>query len=133
MTRPALAILGAIGLLAAFLLGMMAYEQLAFGWPFAREEAPVHTGWHWLRRSANAALCVALVVALARARRTGEPLSPAALKLAWLVAVLTAGATLLLVASPAAYARVGAEDSAIEWLSALLLFASAAAMAMRFL
>ncbi|MEX0341726.1 MAG: hypothetical protein AB3N06_03995, partial [Erythrobacter sp.] len=46
---------------------------------------------------------------------------------------LTAGATLLLVASPAAYARVGAEDSAIEWLSALLLFASAAAMAMRFL
>ncbi len=32
-----------------------------------------------------------------------------------------------------AYARVGAEDSAIEWLSALLLFAAAACMALRFL
>ncbi|WP_421990571.1 hypothetical protein [Qipengyuania sp.] len=133
MNRPIFAIVGALGLLAAFLLGMMAYEQLAFGWPFAREESPLHTGWHWLRRSVNAVLCAALVISLARVRRHGEPLSPGALTLAWLVAALTAVATLLLVASPAAYARVGAEDSAIEWLSALLLFVAATAMAKRFL
>lgn len=133
MNRPAIAVLALMGLLLAFQLGVMAYEQLALGWPVAREEAPLHTGWHWLRRGINGALCAMLVFALARSGLHRDTLTPRARKLAWLVAALTIAATVLLLVSPAAYARVGAEDGAIEWLSALFLFAAAGAMALRFL
>lgn len=133
MTRSTRSILLAAGLLIGFQIGMMAYEQLAFGWPFAREEAPLHSGWHWMRRGISAALCAALVLALARPGLRAEPLSHGARRLTRLVVALTVAATILLAASPRIYALVGAEDGAIEWFSALLLFGASGFMAARFL
>jgi hypothetical protein len=110
---------------------MAAYEQSVFDWHFAREEVPVHDGWHWARRLATAGLSFLLVAALAKARIHSERIGGGALVLAWSVTLLSVAGEALLGISPAAFARVGAEDSAIEWLSALLLFGAAGFMALR--
>ena len=133
MTRTSWLIVLSAFVLALFQSGLMTYEDLIFGWPFAREEAPIHDAWHWVRRSLNALFCVALVVVLARPGLTSEPVSGPARMVAWLAIILTFAASALLALSPQAYARVGAEDSAIEWLSAVILFAASALMALRFL
>lgn len=133
MTRATRHILLAAGLLLAFQLGTMVFEQLAFGWPFAREEVPLHDGWHWLRRTLDALFSGLLVYALARPGLQREPLDRAMLASAALVVALSVAATLLLASSATAYAGLGAEDGIIEWLSALLLFAGAGFMAARLL
>lgn len=131
MSRTAIAIVFAALALALFQSGLMTYEQLAFGWPFAREEVPIHDSWHWLRRLANAALCFALVAALARPGLRSEPLPRGSIVAAGFTAVLSLLAAILLVASPPAYAVIGAEDGAIEWLTALFLLAASGFMALR--
>lgn len=131
MTRSTRAILFAAGLLLALQLAVMAYEQAAFGWPFAREEEPLHDGWHWLRLAGNAALSAMLVAALARANHRRERMGGQALAIAAVTAALSIAALSLLGASPEAYARLSAEDGPIEWLSALLLLGASGAMAAR--
>lgn len=132
MTRSTQSILLAAGLLLAFQLGMMGFEQLAFGWPIAREEVPLHDGWHWLRRTLDALLSGLLVIALARPGLASEAIDRTAIAAAWGIAALSLAAQLLLVSSPAAYARLSAEDGAIEWLSALLLLGASLFMVARF-
>ncbi len=131
MSRTTVSILLAAGLLLAFQLGMMIFEQQAFGWPIAREEVPLNDGWHWMRRAVDALLSGVLVIALARSGLRSEPLGRGTIRIAPLVAALSAAAALLLAVSPTAYARVAAEDGAIEWLSALFLFGAAAFMTAR--
>ncbi|WP_370179364.1 hypothetical protein [Alteriqipengyuania sp.] len=122
--------LAAAALLGVYLIGMSAFEQAFFGWHFAREEVPLHDEWHWFRRSVNAVLCLAMVAALWRTGLRPEPVSAGARRVSWAIAALSVAAAGLLLASPVAYARVGAEDSAIEWLSALLLIFASTLMAL---
>ena len=131
MTRSQWFILTSAILWLGFMAGMAAYEQSVFDWHFAREEMPVHDGWHWARRLVTAGLSFLLVAALARARIHSERIGGGALVLAWSVTLLSVAGAALLGISPPAFARVGAEDSAIEWLSALLLFGAAGLMALR--
>ena len=131
MTRSPWFILGSAILWLGFMAGMAAYEQSVFDWHFTREEMPVHDGWHWARRLVTAGLSFLLVAALARARIRSERIGGGALVLAWSVTLLSVAGEALLGISPAAFARVGAEDSAIEWLSAMLLFGAAGLMALR--
>lgn len=118
--------------LALFVLGAMGWEQLSLGWHFAREEAPGTSPWHWLRGVATALLSLGLVASLAGVGRAGETVGPRTRLLAWLIAALALGLTALLLVSPAGYQSLGAEDSAIEWLSALLLFAASLFSALHF-
>lgn len=131
MTRSQWFILTSAIIWFGFLVGMAAYEQSVFNWHFAREEVPVHDGWHWARRLVTAGLSFLLVAALAQACVRSERIGGGALVLAWSVTLLSVAGEALLGISPAAFARVGAEDSAIEWLSALLLFGAAGLMALR--
>lgn len=131
MTRSQWSIAVSAILWLGFMAGMAAYEQSVFDWHFAREEVPVHDGWHWARRLVTAGLSFLLVAALARARVRSERIGGGAVALAWSIMVLSFAGEVLLGISPAAFARVGAEDSAIEWLSALLLFGAAGFMALR--
>ena len=68
MTRSQWFILTSAILWLGFMAGVAAYEQSVFDWHFAREEAPVHDGWHWARRLVTAGLSFLLVAALAQAR-----------------------------------------------------------------
>ena len=131
MSRPRLSIVVSAALLLAFLLGIAIYEQAAFGWHFAREEAPVFDLWHWLRTTIAALLSAALVVALARPGLRNEPLGRRAIALPWFIGALSLALEVLLAVSPSVFARIGVEDGPIEWLSALLLFAAAGFMAAR--
>lgn len=112
-------------LVAVFIGGLSAYEQFVRGWHFAREEIPGADMWHWARGVVNAVLCLGFVAALAGVGpRDREALPPRSRIAAWVIAALALAVTLVLAASPARYQALGAEDSAIEWLSALLLFAA---------
>ncbi len=130
MKGPTLVALTAAVLLGLYLTGISACEHAAFGWHFAREETPLHSEWHWLRLSINATLCCILVAALWRTGLRAEPVAGGTRRLSWAIAALSVAAAGLLLASPIAYAKVGAEDGTIEWLSALLLVIAAVFMAL---
>ena len=49
-----------------FMIAVAAYEQIVLGWHFAREEAPIHDGWHWMRTAGIAVLSFLLVASLAQ-------------------------------------------------------------------
>tara|TARA_B100001179_G_scaffold232404_1_gene225187 strand:+ start:936 stop:1955 length:1020 start_codon:yes stop_codon:yes gene_type:complete len=130
MTRSSLIALVAAILLGLFIAGLSVFEQIAFGWHFAREEVPLYSEWHWLRLAINALLCCTLVAALWRSGLRVEPVSAGARKLSWAIAALSVVAAGLLLSDPLTYAKVGAEDGAIEWLSALLLLSASVFMAL---
>lgn len=132
MKRASATALVAALLLGLYWVGMAAYEQAAFGWHFAREEVPLHSGWHWFRLGVNAALSFVLVGALWRSGLATEPVASPSRRTSWAVAALSVVAAALLLASPVAYARLGAEDGAVEWLSASFLLVASALMALSF-
>lgn len=132
MTRPALHVVAFAYALLVFMAAVAVFEHRAFGWHFAREVEPVFDYWHLVRLTVTGALCFALVAATVRSGLTPERIGKGALALAWAIMLASIGSAALLAVSPAAFATFGAEDSAIEWLSALLLFAAAAFMAFRF-
>ncbi|TMM48921.1 hypothetical protein [Qipengyuania marisflavi] len=132
MARVAWPVLAAAVALVAFLLGVMAYEQLALGWHFAREDVPGDSAYFWLRGAVNATLSFALVWSLSRtAANKLPPLSQTVITLSWAVMAAAAAALALLAADPALYQLVGAEDGAIEWLTALLLLLASVGMALK--
>lgn len=115
----------AAGLLIAVLTGTIVWEQVAFGWHFTREEAPGTSIWHWLREAVVAASSLVLVAALATApgkRPERVRLTDGGLTLASLVALASLASLALLFAHPPLFQALGAEDGAIEWLTAILLF-----------
>ena len=114
-----------------FMIAVAAYEQIVLGWHFAREEAPIHDGWHWMRTAGIAVLSFLLVASLAQSQVRREQVSVRAGALVFAVALLSLAAIALLAASPGAFAQIGAEDSTIEWLSAVLLFGAAGLMGWR--
>lgn len=121
---------------AAVLLAITGYEAVAFDWHPAREEPAGFTAWHWLRMGTMLGLGALLVGTLVAAGQetpeAGAPLAPPLRLFAWSVAMAATAATVLFVADPAAFHALAAEDGAIEWLSALLLFAASALMLGRF-
>ena len=114
-----------------FMIAVAAYEQIVLGWHFAREEAPIHDGWHWMRTAGIAVLSFLLVASLAQSQVRREQVSVRAGALVFAVALLSLAAIALLAASPGVFAQIGAEDSTIEWLSAVLLFGAAGLMGWR--
>lgn len=120
-----LPVLATATVLAALLIGIAAYEYVKFGWHFAREEAPGASSWHYLRATLIALASFALVWSINRSGQVAAhsmPLGQRTTRLAYLAASLAVGAGLLLLYDPHLYQAVGAEDSAIEWLTALSLF-----------
>ncbi len=131
MTRATAPIVLTAMVLLTFLAGITAYEQLAFGWHFAREDAPSYTGWHWMRSVLDAAASLALIAVLTRPGLRVETLSSTAVASALATAALSLAAAMLLLASPSAYGTVGAEDGPIEWATAMALFGASVLMAVR--
>lgn len=126
MTRAELRLAVCAAALAMFIVGLTAWEQFVCGWHFAREEVPGADLWHWARGAVTALLCLGFVGALAGAGPpfAEERVGSGARVLAWSIAALALALTLLLALDPARYQALGTEDSAIEWVSALLLFAA---------
>ncbi|WP_370033135.1 hypothetical protein [Qipengyuania mesophila] len=133
MNRSTAVIVAAAVLLALF-AGLAIYEFAAFGWHFAREEVPGTSAWHWLRTLLIALASLGLVTSLSRmpiVERSSAQVGGRATLLAYGIALLAVGATLVLVADPRLYQRMSAEDSAIEWSTALSLFLACGFMVLR--
>ncbi|QYJ08176.1 hypothetical protein [Qipengyuania flava] len=131
MSAPVLRVLAAAGVLIAFMIGVAVYEGVALGLHFAREVEPSFDAWSIAKLALTAVLSLVLVAAIAGTGSWPEGIGKRALALAWVTMLVSVGSLALLRANPQQFATVGAEDSAIEWLSAALLFAASAFMAQR--
>jgi hypothetical protein len=135
-SAPGLRLIAVAMLAAAGLSGFMLYESLALGWAVAREEPARFDAYHLARTAFAAAASVLLVIAVTAARARGCGLDRAGLDgrsalaagLVMALALVSAG---LLAASPAAFHALAREDSALEWLSALLLLVASGLFALR--
>lgn len=116
--------------LAAF----TAYESFVLGLPVVREEPALFTPFHLVRSAFAAGACMALVAIVARGADGSRaiPLRSAQRAGAWSVTLSALAATFLFVASPASFGELAMEDRPLEWASALLLFAGAAAFGAQF-
>lgn len=133
MNRSA-AVVAAAAVLLALFAGLAIYEYAAFGWHFAREEVPGTSAWHWLRAFLVALASLGLIASLSRmpiVERSRAEVGVRATLLAYGIALLAVGATLVLVADPPLYQRITNEDSAVEWGTALALFLACGFMALR--
>jgi hypothetical protein len=124
-----LALTGA-GVLAVMLT---AWEFLAWGWHPAREEPAYFNAYHLARTAACALAAGGLVWLLGKCRPSDGPIcggvSPAATALGWLSLLTACAFTMVFAASPASFHYLAGEDRAVEWASALLLFAGSALFA----
>lgn len=116
----ALAFCIVLGLLSAF-------EAAALGWHPAREEPAAFGAWHLARSLVVASLCAWLVAAASPA--SPAPLRPAGRAAAAVSLLLGLAFAALFAASPVAFHALSAEDGAVEWASAGLLFLAAFVLA----
>ena len=135
-SAPALRLI-AVALLAAAGLGaFILYEILALGWPVAREEPALFDAYHLGRTAFAVAASALFVVAIAAARAPGSALERCrlggpSLSAAAPVMACALAAAGLLAASPPLFHIMAREDSALEWVSALLLLAASGLFALR--
>lgn len=120
----------ALSAVVAGVLAVTAWEFAAFGWHPAREEHAAFGSYHLGRMAVCAIGAAVLVALLERFRvRRAVPAIPAggiAAVAISLSLVLSLSFVAVFVAHPPAFHLLASEDHAIEWVSALLLFAGCA-------
>lgn len=123
--RLPVAIWAAICISIAMVIALSAYEYAALGWHPAREEPALFTAYHWLRMAVSTALAAALCMTLATFGDAGRAPSARApdLQIGGLSLVAGCAVIALLIVDRALFHAMAGEDLALEWASALLLFA----------
>ncbi len=119
-------------------IGFAVYESVALGLPPVREEPAFFTNYHLARSAFALAMSWLIVRAVSSGRSRRSTLAFTDLgsrDRTWALLGMAAALlwTALLVASPETFGALAQEDSAIEWASAILLFAGSGLFAAEFL
>lgn len=108
----------------AMLVALSLYEYVALDWHPAREEPALYTVYHWMRMAISVALAAMLARAIAAQPALDDtpPLTDGERRLGTVSLALAIGAITLLAANRPLFHAMAAEDLALEWASALLIF-----------
>lgn len=109
----------------AMLVALSLYEYVALDWHPAREEPALYAVYHWMRMAISLALAAILARAIgARPELDATPpLTDRERRMGAVSLAIAIGAIALLAANRPLFHAMAAEDLALEWASALLIFA----------
>ncbi|WP_299326645.1 hypothetical protein [Parasphingopyxis sp.] len=112
----------------AMLVALSLYEYVALDWHPAREEPALYTVYHWMRMAITLALAAMLARAVgAQPELDDTPsLTDRERQMGTVSLAMAIGVIALLAANRPLFHAMAAEDLALEWASALLIFAGGA-------